>query len=218
MERRDLRIQKWLLVSTIFFFILFGVYLPGYCEWASVSPPSISSNWSVNSVHFTSPNEGWAVGNNNNIRGVLLHYVNGLWTSVTPPEMPKVPDMIDNWWLESVHFTSPNEGWAVGFDGRNGTGALLHYSGGTWAVVTPPASSTTWGLNGVYFPSPDEGWAVGSDYANFKGVLLHYSGGSWTFVTPAVASLTWSLQRVYFTSPLEGSTDVQVPPKDPHRQ
>ncbi len=204
MERRDLRIQKWLLVSTIFFFILFGVYLPGYCEWTSVGAPSVSSNWSVNSVHFTSPNEGWAVGNDNNTRGVLLHYVNGLWTSVTPPDMPKVPDMSDNWWLESVHFTSPSEGWAVGPDYRNGTGVLLHYSGGTWAVVTPPDSSTTWGLNGVYFPSPDEGWAVGSDYANFKGVLLHYSEGSWTFVTPAVESLTWSLQGVYFTSPSEG--------------
>ena len=33
-----------------------------YAQWESVNPPSVSSNWYLLGVHFTSPTEGWAVG------------------------------------------------------------------------------------------------------------------------------------------------------------
>jgi heptaprenylglyceryl phosphate synthase len=33
-----------------------------YAEWTSISPPYVSSNWALSSVHFTSSSEGWAVG------------------------------------------------------------------------------------------------------------------------------------------------------------
>jgi hypothetical protein len=43
--------------------------------WTAVSPPEISSNWYLNGVHFTSPAEGWAVGDDRaNHTGVLLHF------------------------------------------------------------------------------------------------------------------------------------------------
>ena len=101
------------------------------------------------------------------------------------------PSVSSNWELRRVHFTSPNEGWAVGCDYTNRRGVLLHYFGGTWASVTPPSVSSFWFPSGVYFSSPGEGWAVGWDESipnNNKGVLLHYSGGTWTSVSPPSVS------------------------------
>ena len=95
----------------------------------------------------------------------MLHYQNGEWLTVTPPVVS------DNWELRGVHFTSADEGWAVGqsFVSPYGTGVLLHYQGGIWNSVTPPAVSDRWELSGVHFTSRDEGWTVGYDIANSKG-------------------------------------------------
>ena len=44
-----------------------------------------------------------------NDRGLLLHYQSGTWTTVAPPTVST------GWWeLAAVHFTSADEGWAVG--------------------------------------------------------------------------------------------------------
>ena len=88
----------------------------------NITPPYVSSYWLLQDVHFISSNEGWAVGfDPPNGRGVLLHYLNGSWTSVTPPYISS------SWELWDVHFTSSNEGWAVGIDDTNKRGVLLHY-------------------------------------------------------------------------------------------
>ena len=79
--------------------------------------------------------------------------------------------------LRGIHFTSANEGWAVGDDLANNTGLLLHYRSGTWTLARLPVVSASWTLSGVHFTSADKGWAVGSDdtdYTNIRGVLLHY--------------------------------------------
>ena len=174
-------------------------------QWTSVPPPPVSTRWWLNGIHFTSPDEGWAVGGTSasgNSKGVLLHYSGSTWTSVRPP-----PVSISDWVLSDVYFTSPDEGWAVGWEEapRNFTGVLLHYSGGRWTSVPPPPVSTSWSLGDVHFTSPDEGWAVGTDSGNFTGVLLHYSEGMWTSVPPPPLSINyWWLSDVYFTSPDEG--------------
>ena len=34
-----------------------------HAQWTSVTPPTVrAGNWFLNGVHFTSANEGWAVG------------------------------------------------------------------------------------------------------------------------------------------------------------
>jgi hypothetical protein len=46
-------------------FLAFSLLIPNplvYAEWTSISPPYVSSNWALSSVHFTSSSEGWAVG------------------------------------------------------------------------------------------------------------------------------------------------------------
>jgi hypothetical protein len=155
--------------------------------------------WVLNAVHFTSPDEGWAVGEDRFGGGVLFHYSGGTWTSVSPPVLNSA-----TWGLKGVHLTSPDEGWAVGTDQYNGTGVLLHYSGGIWtSIPSPSVNSPGWGLNGVHFTSPDEGWAVGQE-VNGNGVLLHYSSGTWTSVPPPPVSIEWGLYGVHFTSPGEG--------------
>jgi hypothetical protein len=158
--------------------------------WSSVTPPSVSGNWKLYGVHFTSSSEGWAVGEDDvNHTGVLLHYSGGVWSKVNPPSIDA------NWALVGIHFTSSGEGWAVG-GSNNGTdisGLLLHYSGGLWSKMTAPSATT---LSGVHFSSPSEGWAVGQAWGT--GVLLQYSGGGWGIVTSPSVSYDWWLNGAYF--------------------
>ena len=196
--------------------ISFGLYIVfsvtiAYGGWESINPPYVSTDWDLSSIHFTSPNEGWAVGTDysavgpdysNEWKGVLLHYFNGNWTAIYPPYVSS------NWNLNSVHFTSPNKGWAVGSDDSddNGSkGVLLHYLNGNWTAIYPPYVSSDWHLFSVHFTSPSEGWAVGMDDSiGRKGVLLHYLNGNWTAIYPPYVSSNWNLNSVHFTSPNKG--------------
>ena len=57
--------------------------------WVTISPPDVSSDWSLYGVHFTSADEGWAVGSETydilgRRRGVLLHFTDESWTPIDP--------------------------------------------------------------------------------------------------------------------------------------
>jgi len=130
--------DKGIFILGLFFAILLIANSSVYAEWTVVNPPLVSSEWDLSGVYFTSPNEGWAVGADyfNNMV-ILLHYLNGSWSSVNPPIIGYVfaPE------LSGVHFTSPDEGWAVGTiytSSFNCHGVLLHYHDGSWTSVTPP--------------------------------------------------------------------------------
>jgi hypothetical protein len=124
---------------------------------------------SLNSVYAVSPDEAWAVGEENKAfgPGLILHYKAGTWTKVTGLDLNI---------LHAVTMVSPTEGWAVG-DGA----MFLHYHNGAWSQVGQPIHSF-W-LSGVSMASPTDGWAVGSylggdphDDTN----LFHYTNGAWT--------------------------------------
>jgi len=198
------RYITWIYLLFVLSILLFSESLL-YGQWKSVNPPTMSGSQAFNGVHFTSANEGWAVGSDYNdpiYIGALLHYQDGLWTSVSPPAVS------DDWELRAVHFTSANEGWAVGFDWTNNRGVLLHYQSGLWTSIIPPAVSNWWDLRAVHFTSANEGWAVGTDYTmpnGFdRGVLLHYQNGVWTSVIPPDVSNNWELSGIHFTSANEG--------------
>ena len=176
-------------------------------RWDYVVPPNLGDvMWTLLGVHFTSKDEGWAVGRimySQNNPGVLLHYLDGHWVSVTPPEVSNL------WDLWAVHFPSPDLGWAVGTDYVNGRGVLLRYQKcqfspcqTEWESILPPPNVSK--LHGVHFTSEDEGWAVGVDNTNGRGVLLHYMEGAWTSVEPPSISTNWDLWDVHFTSTNEG--------------
>ena len=193
---------RWVFILFLSFIIPLMSHSWVLAHWTEVIPPTVSQNWDLYGVHFTSADEGWAVGwDGANSLGVLLHYQGGVWTSVEPPLVS------ENWDLYGVHFTSADEGWAVGWDGANSLGVLLHYQGGVWTSVAPPALNNPnaelfgWGLNAVHFTSADEGWAVGDIDGYGGAVLLHYQGGVWTSVAPLDGN---RLYGVHFTSADEG--------------
>ena len=170
--------------------------------WKAISPPAVSSDWTLYRVHFTSSTEGWAVGSDfRNKEGVLLHYSGGRWRSVNPPTVSS------DWGLSSVHFVSSSEGWAAGHDMANAKGVLLHYHDGIWTSVSAPYRSSSWQINDIHFISEKEGWAVGVDTAisvSYIGILLHYLNGGWSVVSPPFVSSSWGLNGVHFTSASEG--------------
>ena len=200
------RNDRWKRAIIFFlpFFILLLSHSSVYAEWTMVTPPTGNQYWEVVRVHFTSTNEGWAVGYNYGADiGTLLHYQNGTWSMITPPSVSW------NWGLYGAHFTSANEGWAVGwsrFNDDSHAGVLLHYQNGIWSMITPPSVSWNWGLYGIHFTSADEGWAVGrnSDNLIYTGALLYYLNGTWASVTPPALSGSWYLSTVHFTSADEG--------------
>jgi hypothetical protein len=116
--------------TLLFLLLLFGFYFFSSssvdAEWREVILPYVNyDSPTLRAVHFTSANEGWAVGDDydlssSNIKGVLLHYSSGIWTPVIPPNVSS------DWRINAVHFTSANEGWAVGYDSINSNGVLLH--------------------------------------------------------------------------------------------
>ena len=77
------------------------------------------------------------------------------WASVTPPSVA----MATNWRLESLYFTAPSEGWAVGRGDLSSRGdILLHDSGGAWTDVVPASVSYAYILFGVPIsPRPPTG-------------------------------------------------------------
>jgi hypothetical protein len=107
----------------------------------------------LNSVYFTSPTDGYAVGGANTI----LKTTNGgtTWTTQTSGTLG---------YLNSVYFISSTTGYAVG-----GAGIILKTTNGgtTWTTQT---SSADFHLNAVHFPSSTTGYAVGN-----AGSIMVYS-------------------------------------------
>ncbi|HUT56097.1 MAG TPA: hypothetical protein VM658_22085 [bacterium] len=163
----------------------------------------------INSLFFTSADDGWAVGQNFEGSAVITHYVSGAWIVVNDPA-PGIERC-----LNSVHFPAVGEGWAVGsylpIPGSFHHGLILHYSGGQWSEVAEPEAGSDLTLKSVYFPSVDEGWAVGVDTQHISSwsydhaVMWHYSSGAWSVVDLSGLGLeTSDLRSVHFTSAGEG--------------
>lgn len=140
-----------------------------------------SHNPVIFSLSMVSENEGWAVGVEDSYRtqGMLAHYQNGQWMSVTPPAA--TPG------LYSVFMLSASEGWAVGY-----AGTILYYQSGRWSHVSSPVSTA---LYSVFMLSPDEGWAGGD------AGLLHYQQGVWQVAQPQVSS---RVRSIFMLSATEG--------------
>ncbi|RJQ53836.1 MAG: hypothetical protein C4521_06665 [Actinobacteria bacterium] len=115
-------------------------------------------------VDFVSETVGWAVGVDlGGVTGVILYTGTGgeTWTEVTPGVMSSLYD---------IAFTSPSDGWIVGYGGK-----MLHTTdgGAHWNNV---ASGTFNTLRRIVFTSASEAWAVGHN-----GTIVHSDdgGGSW---------------------------------------
>ncbi len=187
--------------------------------WTSVSSPTPID---LDSVDIVSYDEAWAVGTGNDpdhgyqIRGVITHYDNSEWITVTLPTTTTLP--------YDVSMLSSTNGWLVGGDGLiaqwqgsnwqivssptsesltaiemidetngwivGGNGTILHWDGMSWSSFSSPTSA---GLLDVKFISATDGWAVGE-------VILHWDGASWTQVNSPSSQTIYS---VAYATPYE---------------
>ena len=145
-------------------------------------PPPTANPPNLNSVHFSIPSVGWAVGNN----GSIIVYDGIGWS--TYPGSPLVSNN-----LTSVYTISPSDGYAVG---QHGT--ILRLTSVGWGVVAQcpgPACLQDVTLRSVFELPTGEAWAVGNaTSSSAPATILHWlPPGPWSQVpsnTPNGANLT----------------------------
>ena len=146
----------------------------GGISWShSISFNPVSN---ITSLCFTSPQVGFAVGNDS---AVVLKTTDGgaNWNPVST-----------QYQLESVHFPSANDGYAVGF---NGTIIHTNDSGNNWSQQV---SGTTVNIHSIYCPSISTCYAVGD-----SGAILKTTDGGNTWIAQNSGTVQ-KLRSVYCTS------------------
>lgn len=120
----------------------------------------------LNSVWGSGPNDVWAVGD----EGTALHWDGASWTVQAFPDVAT---------LNAVWGTAANDVWAAGFSEGCACsgGALYHYDGSTWSVVTGTPDLSETPLFAGWSSAPGDVWVAG-----LEGVL-HYDGSDWTYDT-----------------------------------
>ena len=112
---------------------------------------------------------------------------------------------IENSYLEGIHFVNSLEGWAVGHDWDENSGAIYYTNdgGNSWETQLLVGADSSWFYD-VYFVDADNGWAVGYDWntPNF-GIVYHTADGgdNWTEQEIGVRSY---LYGVHFVNPALG--------------
>lgn len=144
-----------------------------------IPPPDL---WSV---HFTSPTNGWAVGQS----GAIIKYDGTTWA--TYQTAPIVPND-----LHSVYTISPTDGWSVGQNG-----AILRLTASGWGVVAQcpgPTCLQNVRLRSVFELSTGEAWAVGDAGAGQPATIIHWvPPGPWSQV-PSNTPVGANLNSVFF--------------------
>ena len=225
-------------------------------NWGTVTSPSLTELTSISFgpppgvvspgyVEYTpNPDDGWAVGRatsslsptpsspvNPVIEPTIIHWNGFMWTK-------GVAIGVQNDLL-SVFMVDSGDVWTVGGGGHLGGSTtatctvlpcpvILHYTGGSWNTVAPPAGSYV--LTSVFMVNPDEGWAVGCEgtvdqcspaphtNANGEGsraepegsgIILHYTVtggvGTWAiFPSPTTPTALPPLNSIFMVSPNEG--------------
>jgi hypothetical protein len=144
------------------------------------------------SVAMDAASDGWAVGG-----GVIAHYHDGAWTTVTP-SFPLTGIV-----LTGVVMASRSEGWAIGnTESPNDSGGppvVLQYQNGQWQLADTPLTTQDT-LAAIALASPAEGWAMGTEGS--ASVILHYTRqNGWVRVT---TPLKITFHGVSMVSPTDG--------------
>ncbi len=124
------------------------------------------------------------------------------WTAM------QMPEISSKWTLTGIYFSSPSNGWAVGYDYEDvGTstnvvkGVILQFKEGQWIKANYPTPSANWTLHGVWFLNDKEGWAYGQNKENKAGLLMHYKNDTWKVVELSMVSYKeWVLYDVFFVN------------------
>lgn len=118
----------------------------------------------ITSVHGSSPDVLWAVGDN----GMAIRIIGA--QGAAPTYEAFNTQTLNG--LHGVWVASESEAWAVG-----GRGTICHYTGDAWRWDVVADVPTIQHLNAVWGTSPSDVWAVGDG-----AVVLHYDGTQWSRV------------------------------------
>ncbi len=150
-----------------------------------------TSDWFFD-IHFADANNGWAVGQTNEI----VHTSNGgdTWTAQSTP-------IFVNLW--AVFAVDAQHAWAAG---SGGGAVLLHTNDGgdTW-VQQDAGGTSTW--EGIFFLDENNGWIVGGkpfDFTAARRVIKHTTDGGATWETQYSVSNEAPLNAVYFVDANHG--------------
>lgn len=191
---------------------------PKPAKWVAQyrSPASLSYSGVNLSVFFysgisvVSPSVVFVCGDTPNLKGadervgVILRTTDGgqHWTD-TPIELPGI--LIPT--LNSIHFISPDVGWAVGVDsGKDGVILKTTDGGSSWAVTRLTQKQTP---ISVFFTDADSGWIGGSTPLLGDEDSI---GGPSAILATTDGGLTWqpqynvplSILRIFFVDKMNG--------------
>jgi hypothetical protein len=202
-------------------------------NWGTVTSPSLTELTSISfgpPLAAVDPNDAWAVGRTTSsveqdessaiVEPTIIHWNGFMWTKGIA--IGTTNDLF------SVFKLSNGDVWAVG-GGRATTATcttlpcpvILHFTGGAWNTITPPAGSYM--LTSVFMVNPNEGWAVGCTGTSEQcapspglprvsgggGIILHYTvtGGVATwgiFPAPTSPAAPPGLNSIFMLSSTEG--------------
>jgi len=155
---------------------------------------SLDTTYPLRNIFFLDTLTGWVVGGTTDTitniaeQGVIAKTTDGgnTWTT----QMENYPLEI-----EAVYFTTPDNGWAVGYKDPDSPGYFLHTTDGgtTWSEIPGPAATNgNYGLYDIKFLSDQEAWAVGGGdltgwQNNHFAIFLHTTDNG----------QTWEAEEIY---------------------
>jgi hypothetical protein len=176
---------------------------PLACSWKIVTSPNPFSPDGLGSVAADASSDAWAVGGSGHQSGagqpIIEHWNGKQWSAVSSPSTGTLYST-----LTGVSIVSPNDVWAVGWEGVNGVAETLteHWNGKQWSIVSSP----NLGDQGNEFFSvsavaSNDVWAVGfvlraTATGGVEQTLVeHWNGKQWSIVSspnpgPQVSALT----------------------------
>jgi hypothetical protein len=150
-------------------------------KWIRVSSPG---HYPLRSIAMSSEQDGWAVGENNEI----LRWDGQSWQTYAIPGL-------DDFFYYSIAMSNSDDGWIAGwrlsqnkFGRYTQEGILLHWDGSKWSEY----KRFDYGLFSISMVASDFGWAVGGNTydSNGSSLLLHWDGKAWTeFPSPTTLPL-----------------------------
>src|SRR5579872_4734311 len=161
-------------------------------QWNVFPGPTFGQNDqpAIYTMAGTSADDVWAIGSllvNDGFQLDFLfeHWDGQQWTATTL--------LADDAFLFGASADSPNDAWAVGFNGpQNDDSATLamHFNGSTWSQVSTPSVGTGANqLNGILALAPNNVWAVGfstpvppPQQAATLTLIEHFDGATWKVV------------------------------------
>lgn len=135
----------------------------------------------LTSISMVSHTDGFAVG-----KRVILHWDGQAWQTV----LNRNPWSAN--FLRTVSMSSPDDGWAAGFD-------VLHWDGYAWNKI--PGPEETSGMHVIAAVSPNEAWGMAQN-SSLQGFIFHWDGNTWSMFGSPHAF--YALQAIDMLSANEG--------------